>query len=75
MPRTTAKTAKATTTKRAASASKPAAPRRARTTRRAAPASVTHEQIALRAYEIHLSGGGGDPVEHWLRAERELTAA
>jgi Protein of unknown function (DUF2934) len=45
-----------------------AAPRRTR--RRTA--AVGHDQIAARAYEIHLSGAGGDPVEHWLRAEREL---
>jgi len=32
------------------------------------------EEIAARAYEIHLSGAGGDDVENWLRAERELTA-
>jgi hypothetical protein len=42
-----------------------------RRTRRA----ISHDQIALRAYEIHLSGVGGDPVEHWLRAERELAEA
>jgi hypothetical protein len=31
--------------------------------------------IALRAYELYLADGGehGRDVEHWLRAERELT--
>jgi hypothetical protein len=29
----------------------------------------------MRAYELHLAGTGGDAVEHWLLAERELRAA
>lgn len=35
----------------------------------------THEEIALRAYEIYLQRGGapGDSLEDWTRAERELT--
>ena len=76
MPRTTAKAAKADAAveKRTVRATKPA--RKPRTTRRASAGDgVTHELIATRAYEIHLSGTGGDAVEHWLRAERELTAA
>ena len=43
--------------------------------RGAAPAPVTHEQIALRAYELHLRGEGADAMENWLKAERELVAA
>jgi hypothetical protein len=35
---------------------------------------VNGEEIAIRAYEIHLSGPGGDHVENWLRAEQELVA-
>ena len=35
-----------------------------------APA-VTQEDVATRAYYLHLEGGH-DPVENWLRAEREL---
>jgi hypothetical protein len=35
---------------------------------------ITFEEIAARAYEIHVSGTGGDQVEDWLRAERELIA-
>jgi DUF2934 family protein len=35
----------------------------------------THEQIEQRAYEISQSSGNGDPVEHWLEAERELVEA
>jgi hypothetical protein len=34
-----------------------------------------HDEIAERAYEIHLSGEGGDELENWLQAERELMAA
>ena len=42
---------------------------------RAAKTTPTHEQIALRAYEIYLERGGasGDALEDWTRAERELT--
>lgn len=34
----------------------------------------THEEIALRAYEIYLerAGAPGDALEDWTRAEREL---
>lgn len=34
----------------------------------------TSEEIALRAYHIYLERGStpGDPMEDWLRAEREL---
>ncbi|MBE2320281.1 DUF2934 domain-containing protein [Solirubrobacter sp. CPCC 204708] len=35
---------------------------------------VTHEDIATRAYFLALEQGG-DPVHHWLTAERELTTA
>jgi hypothetical protein len=36
----------------------------------------THQQIAERAYLIHLSRGGhhGSAAEDWLQAERELMA-
>jgi Protein of unknown function (DUF2934) len=35
----------------------------------------THEQIALRAYQIYLERGAtpGNELEDWVRAERELT--
>jgi len=41
---------------------------------RATKTAPTHEQIALRAYEIYLERGGaaGDAFEDWTRAEREL---
>jgi hypothetical protein len=36
----------------------------------------TQHQIATRAYEIYLERGAthGDPMQDWLRAERELAA-
>lgn len=46
-----------------------AAPRRRGTRRTGAP---THDQIAERAYYLHLDEPAGDEVERWLRAEREL---
>ncbi len=46
------------------------ATKKPRSTKRA----PTHEEIALRAYEIYLERGGapGDALEDWTRAEREL---
>jgi len=37
----------------------------------------TQDQIAARAYEIYLERGAtsGDPMQDWLRAEREQAAA
>jgi hypothetical protein len=72
MPKTT-KTADETPqprVRRTRRAIKPSSRKRA-----AAPAPVSHEQIALRAYELHLLGAGADPMENWLRAERELVEA
>jgi hypothetical protein len=69
MPKDT--TAKATTTKRVRRTVKTATTRR----RSVARAPITHEQIALRAYELHLEGTDGDAMAHWLRAERELVGA
>jgi hypothetical protein len=65
-----ATTAKTSAAKRVRRAVKPAARRRT-----AAPAPISHEQIALRAYELHLLGAGADPMDNWLRAERELVSA
>ena len=39
--------------------------------RPAAKREITHEMIAKRAFEIHISGKGGSQVDNWLRAERE----
>lgn len=54
-------------------AKKPAAPRRTITRRKKQPA-ITEEMIATRAYFLHLETGG-DPLENWFRAERELVVA
>jgi hypothetical protein len=35
----------------------------------------THDEIAMRAFEIHESDQAGDEVENWLQAERELVDA
>jgi len=37
----------------------------------------THDEIALRAYQIYVERGctPGDPMQDWLRAEQELLAA
>lgn len=42
---------------------------------RPARSAPTHEEIALRAYEIYLERGGapGSALEDWTRAESELT--
>jgi Protein of unknown function (DUF2934) len=63
MPTQITKPAKKRTTAPAARKAKP---------RRRTP---KHEQIAERAYFIHLEEGVHDQVQNWLRAERELTAA
>jgi hypothetical protein len=36
--------------------------------------TVSYEDIATRAYYLHLEGSD-DPFENWIRAERELAAA
>jgi hypothetical protein len=33
------------------------------------------DAIAVRAYEIYEAAEGGDSLEHWLQAERELAAS
>jgi hypothetical protein len=34
----------------------------------------THDEIATRAYFIHLRNGAGDPVNNWMLAVAELRA-
>ena len=60
-----------TKTSKAPAARKPAIRRK-----KAAPEAVTvsYEDIATRAYFIHLEGGH-DPFDNWIRAERELVGA
>lgn len=41
-------------------------------TRRRKP---SHDEIAVRAYFLHLEAPGSDDLGNWLRAERELTPA
>jgi hypothetical protein len=38
------------------------------------PTVLNPEHVATRAYYIHLEAGG-DPLENWLRAERELVVS
>jgi hypothetical protein len=53
------------------SADRPARSRPPRTRRR----KPSRNEIAKRAYFIHLEEGESDQVANWLRAERELAAA
>lgn len=63
----------ARSTKHAKKAGETSGPRKRKAPKRLAP-TLGHDDIAVRAYFIHLEGGG-DPHENWLRAERELLAA
>lgn len=56
-------------TSKAPAARKPATRRK----RVATTPAVSIEDIATRAYYIHLEGGH-DPFENWLRAESELAS-
>jgi hypothetical protein len=57
--------------KKAAAKKSPA--KKASTGRKATAKKPTHAQIAERAYQIH-QAEGGDHMDNWLRAERELQA-
>jgi hypothetical protein len=63
--RTESKTSKAPAARKPAIRRKKAAPTEAM--------AVDYDDIATRAYYIHLEGGN-DPLENWLRAEQELVA-
>jgi hypothetical protein len=52
-------------------ASKPASSRKPSTRRR----QPDRDEIATRAYFLHLAAGGGDQLGSWLPAERELMTA
>ena len=56
--------------------SKSSASPKTKTTRQTKKPAPTHEEIALRAYQIYLerNGAPGDSHSDWLRAEAELTA-
>jgi hypothetical protein len=63
------------TTEAAATTKSPAKEKtvtRRKKTTAAEPIVLTWEHVATRAYYIHLETGALDPVENWLRAEREL---
>lgn len=51
-------------------ADKPRASRK----RATGPREPSHDEIAERAYFIHIEEGGSDELGNWLRAERELSA-
>jgi hypothetical protein len=69
---------KAAPAKKAGAAKKKAAPAKKAlsSSKKAAPAPTKrkpeHQEIAEHAYHIH-EREGGDAVENWLRAERELS--
>ena len=69
---------KATEATTKAAAKKPAAAQKPVTRRKKAettqPIELHWDHVATRAYYIALESGG-DPIENWLRAERELVAA
>ena len=48
--------------------------RRTKKTETAQPIELAWDHVATRAYYIALESGG-DPIENWLRAERELVPA
>jgi hypothetical protein len=60
----------------AAATKKPAAKKTTtrRTKKATEPIVLTWEDVATRAYYIHLEEGG-DARENWMRAERELAPA
>lgn len=59
------------TEKTTKSASKRVSVRRTKARRR----KPSHNEIAVRAYFLHLEAPESDDLRNWLRAERELAAA
>ncbi len=47
-------------------------PKKATPPGKAAPAPITYDLIAERAYHIWRSGTGGSEADNWFRAEMEL---
>jgi hypothetical protein len=71
------KKATAATTKATAKTKTPAAGKtvtRRKKVESTKPIELSWDHVATRAYYIALESGG-DPIENWLRAERELVAA
>ena len=52
---------------------KPARKRASTRKPKTTPPRPVHDEIAERAYFIHLQEGDYDELANWLRAERELT--
>jgi hypothetical protein len=52
-----------------------ASPQQKKSSSNGSKPKLTQDQIALRAYHIYLERGctPGDPLDDWVRAERELT--
>ena len=71
MPQKSAKPVRKRATAAAAKTKTTARTKSSRTRARA----VDRDDIATRAYYIHLQEGSSNDMENWLRAERELTAA
>lgn len=59
----------------AANPTKPASKRASTRKSKAKPGQPGHDEIAERAYFIHLEQRSSDELADWLRAERELKAA
>jgi len=59
----------------AANPTKPAKKQASARKPRTKPKQPDHDEIAERAYFIHLEQGSSDELANWLRAERELKAA
>jgi Protein of unknown function (DUF2934) len=70
MPR---KATEAAATKKPAAAATKTVTRRTRKVEKTEPRMLTWDDVATRAYYIHLEEGG-DATENWLRAEQELIA-
>jgi Protein of unknown function (DUF2934) len=58
----------------AANPTKPAKKQASARKPRTRPSQPGHEEIAERAYFIHLEQGSCDEFANWLRADRELKA-
>jgi len=59
----------------AANPIKPAKKRTSARKPKTKPSQPGHDEIAERAYFVHLEQGSRDELADWLRAERELKAA
>jgi hypothetical protein len=72
---TNSKSNKAKSAKPVVAAAKPAIKPAAKPIQASASRRPTDEEIGLRAFEIYVSEGcqPGNDLEHWLRAEAELS--